>query len=271
MFTHKSRYLIASLLFASVFTASSAQAGLFSSDKKPAPWAKDSFLTNTSCSDLDLTVIRDFIGRYTPERAASKQVKAASDQVMTSYVLAALAINQANICLAESLDLKSAKESLLKEREILKSGTSMSKKEIKKHRQYAAGASEEIRKKTLASQQIGPDQQKAFILGASTYLFGTYKTYQIKEDGETLIEVVEKDAKGAKSSGFSLGGALDMATKGGDYVEATNTLNLVLKGMPKHLPKLVTTAQFFIEYANSQDLELDKDATEEFNSVSDWG
>lgn len=271
MFTHKSRYFVSSLLFASVLSVSSAHAGLFSSDKKPAPWANDSFLTKTSCADLDLTVIRDFITKYTPERAASKKVKAASQQVMTSYVLAALAINQANICLAESLDLKSAKESLLKEREILKSGTSMSKKEIKKQRQYAAGASEAIRKKTMESKSIEPDQQKSFVLGASTYLLGTFKTYQIKEDGETLIEVVEKDAKGAKSSGFSLGGALDMASKGGDYVEATNTLNLVLKGMPKHLPKLVTTAKFFIEYANSQDLELDKDATEEFNSVGNWG
>lgn len=62
-----------------------------------------------------------------------------------------------------------------------------------------------------------------------------------------------------------------MVIKGGDYVEVINMLNLVLKGMLKYLLKLVMIVQFFIEYVNSQDLELDKDVMEEFNFVSDWG
>lgn len=68
------------------------------------------------------------------------------------YVLVVLVINQVNICLVELLDLKLVKESLLKECEILKSGISMSKKEIKKYCQYVVGVSEEICKKILVLQ-----------------------------------------------------------------------------------------------------------------------
>ncbi|GGF63996.1 hypothetical protein [Alteromonas lipolytica] len=266
----------ASLLLSAVasFNANAQFGGLFSDDdKKAAPWAKEAFLTKDNCADLSYMDMADFLVKYLPLSGDGKNIKKASDQVMTSYILAALAVNQANICLAESLDLKSAKEELLKEREILTSGTSLSEKEIEKHREYADGASAEIRAKTLQTKLIEPAQQKSFVLGASTYLLGTYKTYVIKEDADNLMEVAEKDAQKEKkksSGGFSMGGLVDSVSKGGDYAAATGTLQDVLEGLPEHLPKLVATAKYFIEYAQSQDLKLEPDATEEFNEAISW-
>jgi len=256
------------------FTASAGFGDLFSDDdKKPAPWAKEAFLTIENCADLNYTDMSDFLVKYLPASDNGKNIQRAADKVMTSYMLAALAVNQANICLAESLDLKEAKEELLKEREILTSGTSMSAKEMEKHREYASNASAAIREKTLRSKNIEPAQQKSFILGASTYLLGTYKTYEIKEDADKLMEVAEADAKREKkksSGGFSIGGLTDSITKGGDYLAATGLLQDVLEGLPEHLPKLITTATFFIEYAKTQELELNEDATEEFNETIKW-
>lgn len=272
VFRH-SLFVPAALLLCSALSFQ-ATAGFFSSDdKKPAPWSKEAFLASENCADLSYTDMSEFMLKYLPATGNSKKIKQASERVMTSYMLAALAVNQANICLAESLDLKDAKEELLKEREILTSGTSMSAKEMSKQREYAANASSAIREKTLKSQGIEPAQQKSFILGASTYLLGTYKTYVIKDDADKLIKVAEADMKKEKSkasSGFSIGGIVDSVSNGSDYMAAYESLEDLTDGLPQHVTKLVATATFFIEYAESQELELDEDATAEFNEAIEW-
>lgn len=265
--------------FAVIFTlllSTNANAGLFSKKKSPAPWANEPMLKSESCGDISYKDVAEFVIKYMPKEQDTSNVKKASKRLTTSYMVASIAVNQANLCLADALELKAVKEDLLAERELLKSGTSASKKEIKKQRQYAASASKKMQEAALKAKTLEPAQQQTFIIGASAYLLGTYNTYEIKEDGEKLLKVTEADLAKTKSkakSGFSLGNITDAAGKGKDYIAAIDTMKKVLAGLPKHLPKLVTTAKFFIEYADQQNLTLDEDATEEFNaSVSgmDW-
>lgn len=264
-------FLIALTAIASL-AAPLAHAGFFDSDddKTPAPWKDEPLLQKSSCADTGFMEIKQFMDKYTPAEFNSTDIKKGSDQLMSSYVIAHLAINQANICLAEALGMDELKADLLAHRDTVKNGTSFSKKEDKKYRSFTQSATEKMAKELAQANAIKPQMYKSFAVGASTYLLGTYKTYIIKEDAEELQETVEKDmakAKSKSSGGFSLGTLTEVFDKGSDYVTASDTLKVVLTGMPEHLPKLYSTSQLLVEYAKSKDIELEEDATESLGDV----
>lgn len=262
---------LTSTLFLLAAVSAPSQAGFFDSDddKIAATWANDTLLSSDSCSGFTAADVITVISKYAVPKD-SKDLGVSADNLMATYMLSALSINRANICMADALDLKETKESLLEEKAILMSGTSMSEKEVEMHRKYSASASEKIMTASQEVESITPEQNLKLVVGISTFLFGTYNTYEIGESGEQLLSNLKDTGKKATSGGFGLSNLSSGIKAGFDTGKASLVVKKVVSGLPSHGENLYETGQYLMDFANSQDLELDSDATQVFNTMGGW-
>lgn len=241
-------------------------------------WANEPLVTVDECNSFTMENIESFMTTYSAnsQEIETDSAKLAGKKAMERYTLAAVLVNRAQLCMAEALNMKETIDTLRKEREILLSGTSMSKGEIEKHRQYSAQASEEVRAYSAKIDTIEPEKRETLILGISTYLTGTYTTVRVQDAVERFIkkssDAISNNTAKAKSSEnkamgwINAGLAVFDTTAGGSA-----TLYNIGSGMTDHLLNLYDTGTYLMSFAQSENLELPSDATSEFLSVSDWG
>ncbi|WP_100642413.1 hypothetical protein [Alteromonas facilis] len=245
-------------------------------DEKPL-WANEPLVTQTMCDSFTLENITSFTNTYARNEQlnAGSSAEQAGKQAMDTYSLAAVLVNRAQLCMAEALELKDVTDTLLLEREILTSGTSMSEKEIEKHREYSASASTEIMSYSNQIDSITPEQRKLFLLGITTYLTGSYTTAKIEDAVATYTEKasdsLQRSTQAASNSTNKVAGWLNAA------VEVFNTsasggsrLYSIGSGLVPHLQKLYETGEYLIEYASENDIELPDNATTEFLALGGW-
>jgi hypothetical protein len=249
----------------------------FADQAEEAPaWASEPLIQEDKCDSFSKENITSFVLTYqqqpfTLQTSASE----AGKRAMQTYTLASALINRSQLCLAESLNLKATSEILLKEKEILLSGTSLSKKEIEKHRAYSSEASKEIQLATSKIDELSPEKRKTFILGVGTYLAGSYQTVRIKEAVANYLsktsDTVTANASLAQSSGNNpvgwLVAGLNIATTA---TSGAATMYNIGGGLPDHLTNLYDTSQHLIEFSQSENLSLPSDITDEFMSVTGW-
>jgi hypothetical protein len=246
----------------------------FSSKESARPiWADEALISGEQCDTLTVENIQSFLIKYSQATELESGSKEIGDEAMNTYTLASVLINRSQLCLSQALALKSTTENLLKEKEILLGGTSLSKKEIEQHREYSQAASMQIKAATEQVDSLEPEQRKSLILGITTYLSGTYTTMKIKK---VLNKYVDKTSdqistitSGAKTNFLSsaigvVSGSLNNALSDG------NKIYNIVTGLPEHGKSLYETGTYFIDYAKQQDLDLPTDTTEDFLSTTDW-
>ena len=243
--------------------------GKSKSVEKPA-WYNEKLITCDVCDSITYDNVTSFLKAYNIEeqkQRASTKDEAKGRELMQSYTMASLLINRSQLCLAQALELKEVTEDLLKEKEILLTGTSLSKKEIKKHREYSKEAGQKIISATKKTENLTKEQQKNFSLGTATYLTGTYMTQKTVKDAHKYLDTVSnktaKDAKAVKNS--------DMTTilnKGADLLPfssaatAAATIKNLSSGIDDHMLNLATTSKSIYRYSQKQELKLPADATQ---------
>lgn len=246
-----------------------------SSSSAPA-WANEPLITSGECNSFTMDNVTSFVSTYASQpMAASDSAELAGQKALDKYTLAAVLVNRAQLCMAEALDLKGTIETLEKEREILLSGTSMSKEEIEKHREYSLEASSEVKKYTTEIDSIEPEKRETLTLGIGTFLTGSYTTLRVTDAVETYVKRTSdsisssaRSAKTKKSAEGWLAAASNIFSKasgGGEIIYN------IASGMTDHVVNLYDTGNYFMEFAESQDLELPVDVTSSFLSESDWG
>ncbi|NIB40219.1 hypothetical protein HBA55_11520 [Pseudomaricurvus alkylphenolicus] len=251
-----------------------AQNALGAAEIDPA-WSEDPVIASEDCADLSYPKAIKFLEKYYyPLLDYSDESKEAGVEMMGTYLIAESLISRSQICLAEALELKSLKADLQKRQQILTSGTSMSRKEMKKQRKLSAKANKAITRTANKTDELTPKQRKVFTAGSATFLAGTYATSRLKdaiaayaaESGEDIQKAAEVD----RSKGIlGLVNKENVKTVTSLFGKA-NTVSTLTSGLKEHIPNLFKTGKFLVRYAEQQKLDLPPDATQQLSSVVGW-
>lgn len=236
-------------------------------------WLNEPLVTGEQCDTLTVANVQSFLNKYAQTERLEDVSSDAGLEAMNTYTLASVLINRSQLCMSEALALKSTTETLLKEKEILLSGTSMSKNEIKKHREYSEAASAEIRAATQKIASLAPEKRKSFVFGMSTYLTGTAATAKIKKALANYVEKTKGNLSQANQqvkSGSIEGIYNTVSTSVSSLWSNGNVIHDIMEGLPGHGQNLYETGSYFIAYAKQQNLDLPADATDEFLSTVGW-
>lgn len=240
-------------------------------------WTNDAYLTSNSCFDDSETntaslVVANIVSRYMTKNYVT-DVGVASYQLVQDYLIASLLVNRGNLCLAQSMGLKEVEEELLHEQQILLSGTSVSKKEVARHRKIATSASEKIEAAADQLSEMAVDKKRYFTAGSITYLLGIVQTVRIKQSFDNVLNaskstvastVASAKSEGALGLGRTLAGVGSLIKGGGGVAK-------VSKGIPKHLSNLVASGNTIMKYSEKYDVPLGEDVTDEFANVLGFG
>ncbi|WP_427982870.1 hypothetical protein [Agarivorans sp.] len=223
-------------------------------------WYQDPVFAETDCDSLSSKMVTDLVARYT----VSQGTEDAGSEMMLMYTLSSALVNRSMLCISQALDLKDTTEQLLKEREILLSGSSLSRNEVEEHRLYSEEASDAIRQAAAEVDELQPEQRKSLVIGIATFLAGGYATGRLVDSG---IDFAQDTADLAQGKGLTVGNLLSKVTS---TFSGGKALYTVTTGMPEHVSNLYETGTYFIDYAHNQDLDLPEDATSQFMKVGAW-
>ena len=194
--------------------------------------------------------------------------------MMQHYAVASTLVTRSQICLAEALALKELADELREQQALLTSGTSMSKRQVKKQRKLTDEANEEIGEAAYALDQLTPEQKDRFRKGSAAYMAGTYATGKLYQAAEGFVrasaEEATADDSSSSSSKFSLDKVKSVAGKATSIFRKGTEMTIVFRGLQDHTGDLYSTSQFLKRYAKQKDIDLPADATEQLADVSDW-
>ncbi|WP_101760090.1 hypothetical protein [Oceanicoccus sp. KOV_DT_Chl] len=236
-------------------------------DQAPV-WASDPVIASADCSTLEYKDVLNFLTKYFyPTLGFSSEQDKAGSEMMESYAISTSLILRSQMCLAEALELKEITDNLRKEQALISSGTSMSKREIKKQRKLSASASAKIEEAALGIEELTPEQRKDFTLGATTYLAGSFSTSELFKHVKKYAEVTKKEVS---SGGFLSGGMSSAFGKVKGVLGTANTIRVISGGMPEHVKNLIDNSKFLIEYSDQQEIELPEEATTSISQSVEW-
>ncbi|WP_317930296.1 hypothetical protein [Halioxenophilus sp. WMMB6] len=231
-------------------------------------WADEPLVTDPSCDTFTFQNVLSFMDSYIKTEELQDTVddlSASAQELMQSYTTASILLNRSQLCLAEALELKEVTETLTKEKKILLSGTSLSKKEIKKHRSYSETASNEIIKATAQVDELKPEQRKNFSLGAGTYLAGSHTTSQILEDARAYATKATNAAKDCKENASTNNSVMDKFSSSLTCAQgpgkAANLLGILGSGGPDYTKNILDTGNSILEYSKANKIELPPDSS----------
>lgn len=246
----------------SIFTIFSAYA-----NDKPV-WANDPVISSENCSSLKHKDVVSFLAKYFyPTLSYDSDQGTAGRQMMETYAIATSLTLRSQTCLAEALEIKGLTDKLKKEQALVSSGTSLSKKELKKQRKLSAEANEKIKSAASKVENLTPEQRKSFGLGTASYLAGAYATSELFKKIKNYGEETASVASGL-SSGKGFG--MDTFNKIKGTLGAANTVRVITSGLKDHTKSLYSTSKFLMDYSKKQKIDLPSDATSSLNSAVDW-
>ena len=235
-------------------------------------WTSDPIIDSERCDNLEYQDVVDFLQKYFyPTLSYSGGQREAGQKMMSTYAIASALILRSQICLAEALALKRLVQDLKKQTALLTSGTSMSKRQLRKQRQLTAEANEEITVAADRTEELSSEQRKSFAIGSSAYLAGTYATARLfKAIEKYLAETADDMTEVSKPrSRFGLPSVNDVRKVVGS-IGTVNTVRVLFAGLQDHMRSLYDTSRFLAEYSKRQKLDLPADATDQLSVVSDW-
>ena len=242
-------------------------------------WTSDPVVAGQGCDDLEYLQIAEFLDKYyTANEQYSSNEDQSSAAMLTNYTISSALVNRSQACLADALALKELADELREQQAVLTSGTSMSRRQVKRQRKLTSEANEEIQNAASRLDELTPEQRDRFGKGSAAYLAGTYATAQLFRgiDGYLVetAEAAKAQAEPEEKSRFSripgLGRVTDAAKGAVGVFQMANGVALVFKGLQDHTIELYKTSQFLRAYSDQNAVELPDDATDQLAEVSDW-
>ncbi|MEM8815973.1 MAG: hypothetical protein AAGE85_09100 [Pseudomonadota bacterium] len=241
-------------------------------------WTSDPVVSGEGCENLEYGEMAQFLDTY----LAGSQTYAGSEkesgaQMLLNYTIASALVLRSQVCLAEALELKEIADDLKQQQAVLTSGTSLSKRQVKKQRKLTEQANAEIEATARELEELTPEQRERFGKGTAAYLFGTYATGQIfRSVDEYVVESaaeVQQDAKPKKSRFGGIPGlnqVSDAAQGAASVFRKATDVGVVFGGLKDHTVSLYETSRFLREYSEQNEIDLPDDATDRLAEVSDW-
>ena len=261
------KLLIVTLLASAVFVSPvRAQTG---------SWSSHAVMAGEGCENLEYLEVADFLQvHYYPSLTYGSKEES-GQQMLTNYAIAGTLVARSQACLADALELKELSDELKEQMALLKSGTSMSKRQLKKQRALTAEANAEIEAAAAQLEELTPEQRERLGKGSAAYLAGAYATSQLFRSIDDYLvetgEVMEQSSKpksrfgglGIGNVAQAVGGAVNAFGKASDT-------GRVFVGLKDHVLNLYETSQFLAAYSREREIELPADATNQLAEFSDW-
>ena len=209
-------------------------------------------MKGNECNTFSYDNIASFINTYYISSANNTSTDDASMKTLENYLLSAVLVNRANLCLAEALELKELISDLEEEREILIGGTSISSSEMNKHREYSTEASAAIKETVEEIDTLTPQQRENLTIGISTYIGGSFTFAQTYEHA---LEIVNEMKANSSNS------AMDWLNKIPSLASKGSTLAFVYDGMYTVGEAWMDTTTSLYQFSKTNDVDLPDDAT----------
>ncbi|MFW8590876.1 hypothetical protein ACOI22_08755 [Glaciecola sp. 2405UD65-10] len=222
------------------------------------PWQNEPLVKGNECNTFSYDNIASFINTYYISSANNTSTDDASMKTLENYLLSAVLVNRANLCLAEALELKELISDLEEEREILIGGTSISSSEMEKHREYSTEASAAIKETVEGIDALTPQQRENLTIGISTYIGGSYTFAQTYEHALKIVEEVKENSSNS---------AMDWLNKIPELASKGSTLAFVYDGMYSVGESWMDTTTSLYEFSKTNDVDLPDDATSMYRDM----
>lgn len=221
-------------------------------------WTEEALIKTDNCNTFTFENISSFIDTY---YIVGQRVQDKSDpahDALDNYLMSAVLINRANLCLAEALDLDEVIESLKQEKEDLTRGTSMSSAEMDRHRSSSVAASKAISQKLEEIDTIEPEQKEKLTIGISTLIGGTYTFANTYEKVVEVYEDLDLDRNQTWQQWI-----ISAPTKFGKG----RVIYFVYGGMPEIGKAWIDSTTNLYEFSQSNDIEVPSDATDMYRDM----
>jgi hypothetical protein len=240
-------------------------------------WTSHPVMAAEGCDNLQYVEVADFLQtHYYPSLTYGSSQDESGQQMLTNYGIAGTLVARSQACLADALELKELSDELREQTALLKSGTSMSKRQLKKQRALTAEANAEIEAAAARLEELTPEQRERFGKGSAAYLAGAYATSQLFRSIDEYLVETRKDvgqSSKPKSRFGGLPGIGKVTDSVGGVVSAfgkASDAGRIFAGLKDHVANLYETSQFLAAYSREKEIELPADATNQLAEFSDW-
>lgn len=235
-------------------------------------WIDDPVAGSEGCENLDHAQIQQFLVVYLyPALAYSGSQQESAYLIPFHYAMATTLVLRSQVCLTEALDLKDLAFELKEQVAVLTSGTSMSRRQIKKQRELTDQANAEIDRATARIDELSPEQRRLFARGTAAYVGGTYATWRVFHSIKQHVSDTKDEFKEIREEESHVGRKLTKFASGAlGRAKLARDVSPVLRGLHEHTRSLYETSRFLVEYADQQKIEIPADATEQLAELSDW-
>ncbi|WP_321392653.1 hypothetical protein [uncultured Desulfuromusa sp.] len=228
-------------------------------------WYNEPLVTGDVCDTFTYDNVNSFLSSYEQEQQNleknSKEIKI--QKMANSYTMASLLINRSQLCLCEALKLKNTTDDIEKEKQILLSGTSLSKNQIEMHREISNSISQKIIEASEQSKTLKEEQKRSFTLGSGIYLLGNYQTQKVSKSVLNYLAKVAEDLSfdNKSTSEFPLPSLEILREKYSATYGAAKIINNIGSGIETHMLKTAETGQYLYLYSQKQNLDLPSDTS----------
>lgn len=239
-------------------------------------WSSHAVMAGEGCDNLEYVEVAGFLQTHYYPSLTYGSKEESGQQMLTNYAIAGTLVARSQTCLADALELKELSDDLREQMALLKSGTSMSKRQLEKQRALTAEANAEIEAAAARLENLTPEQRERVGKGTAAYLAGAYATSQLFRSIDEYLadtgEAMEQQSKPKSRFGGLSGIGSVVETVGGavSAVGKASDAGSIFVGLKDHVANLYETSQFLAAYSQEREIELPADATNQLAEFSDW-
>ena len=221
-------------------------------------WVSEPLIKTDSCNSFTMENVTSFINTYYISGQRVQTKNDPSQDALDNYLMSAVLVNRANLCLAEALELDEVIKELKAEKDALTRGTSMSSDEMERHRSYSVAATEAISKKLDEVKEVEPDKREKLAIGISTFMGGTYTFVNTYEKVLEVYKDLNLDRKQTWQSRL-----IELPTQMGKG----RVIYFVYNGMPEIGKVWVDSSKNLYSFSQANDIEVSGDATNMYRQM----
>ena len=227
------------------------------------PWQFEPLVTDNKCNTFTFDNVASFIDTYYVSTQGFESKKEATQiKLLENYLLSAVLVNRANLCLAEALELDKLMADLHEEKKILTLGSSISESDMEKHRKYSEKASDQIKQTIEEIDSLSPEKKERLTIGISTLIGGSFTFVQTYEHAFEVIKEVG-DIKIQKNNNMMLQ-ALEIGTS---WLEKSSVLSIVYDGMYDVGSSWMESTTALYQFSQSNDIDIPPNATSMYRDM----
>jgi hypothetical protein len=209
----------------------------------------------SGCASMNMDSLTSMGGGSEQSNVNADDVVANQEKIVQEYVLAAGAVNAAQIKIATALDLKEQVAELEEVADVLGSGSVSDADSLEKISETSARADSEIQSTLEAGEELSSESKQELAIALIPYALGVYQVKEMSEEFQPFLESAQ--------SAISNASMTEKAT----LTSKLSTGMYVAKNVPGLLTNLATTGTQLLSYAENQNIDVPDEATDALGAL----